>query len=97
MILPDKHIRLSNSLIGTGAALLRMMETSQTVTELWDIAKEQGKIKTFDRFVSGLDLLFILGAVQFENGLITKSSEYVHRYRETDSAKKSNKTEVSTQ
>lgn len=79
MILPDKHIRLSNSLLGTGAALLRMMKPSQTVTDLWDTARARGEIKTFDRFVAGLDLLFILGAVRFEDGLILKQGRHERR------------------
>ena len=86
MMLPDKHIRLSNSLLGTGATLLRMMKPSQTVTDLWDTAKARGEIKTFDRFVEGLDLLFILGAVQFEDGLVVKQGRHARRSPEDGGA-----------
>lgn len=72
MILPDKHIRLSRSLLNVGAVLLEMMDSDHTVTELWDKAKAKREIKTFDRFVDGMDLLFLLGAVRLSKGLITR-------------------------
>lgn len=97
MILPDKHIWVSTSLLNTGAVLLRMLKPSQTVTEIWDMAKTRREVKTFDRFVRGMDLLFILGAVRVENGLIIKSGEHTDRHPEAKLPKKSGKMEATMQ
>lgn len=71
-ILPDKHVRLSRSLLNVGAVLLEMMDTDSTVTELWGRARARSEVRTFDRFVDGMDLLFILGAVRFHEGRLTR-------------------------
>lgn len=73
-VLPDKHIRLSSSLLYAGAVLLDMMDTDHTVSELWDKTRAGGKIKTFDRFVGGLDLLFILGAVRLDGDRVAREA-----------------------
>lgn len=80
-ILPDKHIRPSSSLLYAGAALLDMIESGHTVSELWDSARAGGKIKTFDRFVGGLDLLFILGAIRLDGGRIAREARRGGRQR----------------
>lgn len=72
MILPDKHIRVSNSLLNVGATLLSTMRPRQTVTELWSRTRTRPEIRTFDRFVLGLDLLFILGVVSYKDGMVVK-------------------------
>ena len=97
MILPDKHIWLSTSLLNTGAVLLRIMKSGQTVTEIWDVAKTQHEVKTFDKFVNGMDLLFILGAVRVENGLIIKSGKHADRRPEPITPKESSKMEATLQ
>lgn len=85
MILPDRRTRLSDSLLGTGAELLRVMGPSQTVSELWDRARARGKVKTFGRFVQGLDLLFILGAVRLEGSLLVRRGGRADRRPDTGS------------
>lgn len=72
MILPDKRIRMSNSLLIVGATLLSTMRPRQTVTELWSRTRTRPEIRTFDRFVLGLDLLFILGVVSYKDGMVVK-------------------------
>ena len=75
MILPTKHIRLSNSLISVGAVLLKHIDNNHTVTALWNTAKILPEIKTFERFTLGLDLLFMMGAVEFRDGLLRRASK----------------------
>jgi len=70
MILPDKHIRLSNSLISLGATLLRNITGKQTVSLLWDKVRLLPDVKTFERFTLGLDMLYILGIIEFRDGLM---------------------------
>lgn len=82
VILPSKGVRLSDSLLNTGAVLLRTIKSGQTVTEIWDAARPRPEVRTFERFVMGMDLLFILGAVRLEDGLIVRSGG--HAYRRPD-------------
>ena len=72
MILPTKHIRLSNSLLGVGATLIECLDEETTVTFLWDKTKASPNVRGFDRFTLALDLLFLLGLVEFEHGLLRR-------------------------
>lgn len=75
MILPTKHIRLSNSLLGIGAVLLKHVDNNHTVTALWNTANILPEVKTFERFTLGLDLLFMMGVVEFQDGLLRRTSK----------------------
>ncbi len=72
MILPTKHINLSNSLLNVGAEILKYIDEAQTVTSLWNKARTISHIKTFERFTLGLDLLFMLGMIDFKEGLLVR-------------------------
>ncbi len=72
MILPTKHIKFSNSLISVGAALLKYIDNKHTVTALWNMTKQLPEVRTFERFTFGLDLLFMMGAIDFNNGLLER-------------------------
>jgi hypothetical protein len=72
MILPDKHVRLSNSLISLGATLLKNMTNEQTVTLLWTKTRLLPDVKTFERFTLGIDLLYVLGLIDFREGLLRR-------------------------
>ncbi|MBU1627129.1 hypothetical protein KKB18_07140 [bacterium] len=72
MILPTKHIKISNSLLNVGATLLRYIEEPQTVTSLWNETRILPEINTFERFTLGLDFLFILGIIDFKDGLLRR-------------------------
>lgn len=74
MILPSKHIKLSNSFINVGAILLKNLENGCTVTLLWDKTRCLPEIKSFEKFTLGLDLLFMLGLIEYGEGLITRSA-----------------------
>lgn len=72
MILPTKHIKLSNSLLNVGAEILKHLDEAQTVTSLWNKARAVSHVKTFERFSLGLDLLFMLSIVDFHDGLLRR-------------------------
>lgn len=72
MILPTKHLKLSNTLIGVGAVLLRHLDADKTVTSLWAGTHFLQEINSFERFTLGLDFLFIIGAVDFKDGLLRR-------------------------
>lgn len=73
MILPGKHLPLSRSLLNVGAILLDSVDGRRTVSLLWSETKDRHEVGSFDRFVLGLDLLFILGLVDMgEDGVIVR-------------------------
>lgn len=72
MILPSKHLKLSNTLIGAGAVLLKCLDSDKTVTSLWTATRALPEINSFERFTLGLDFLFIIGAVDFNEGLLRR-------------------------
>ena len=72
MILPTKHIRLPNSLLGISAVLLKNLNGPQTVTSLWGNVRSFPELKTFERFTLALDFLYAVGAVDFEEGMLMK-------------------------
>jgi len=72
MILPTKHIKLHNSLLGVSAALLKNLDTPQTVTSLWGNVRSLPEMKTFERFTLALDFLYALGAIDFDIGMLRK-------------------------
>lgn len=75
MMFPTKHISLSSSLLGIGAKLLRHIDQPRTVTSLWNDVRDYPEIRTFDRFTLALDMLFVLGAVAFKDGLLRRPHE----------------------
>lgn len=66
MILPTKHISQENSLLGVSGTLLQNLTRPMTVSELWEQLRTKENVGTFQRYVSGLDLLFILGVITFD-------------------------------
>lgn len=74
-ILPTKHISTQNSLLGVGAIILEHLNYPRTVTSLWTAVSKSPEVATFGRFVLTLDLLYIIGAVELEEGLLRKSRQ----------------------
>lgn len=81
MILPTKHLRPDRSLLGVGAAVLKLLSRPMTMSQLWDNLRDQRTASVpkapvdYRWFVLSLDLLYIVGAVRFERGLIIKESK----------------------
>lgn len=72
MILPTKHIKTHESLIGIGSTVLAELNRNMTVTELWNGVRHQPGVVTFERFVLGLDLLYAMGLVELDRGLLKR-------------------------
>jgi len=64
---------MDRCLLGVGALVLRSMDRKQTMTALWDRLREVPEVGTFTRFVLALDLLYALGAVELEDGLLRRA------------------------
>ena len=65
MILPTKHIRISESLIGLGGYLLKLLKEPMTIDRLWiEFAKTNNQkypaYHSFDNVVLSLNLLFLM-------------------------------------
>lgn len=76
MILPTKHLSESQSLIGVGGTILALLgEKEVTVSSMWDefrLARKEGGPVSFDWFVLGLDLLFALGTIELDRGVLRR-------------------------
>lgn len=70
MILPDKSISLSHSLLGMGSIIISELRVPQTVSSLWEKARDHEEIKTYEKFILTLDLLYMLELIEFEEGII---------------------------
>ena len=75
MIMPGKHVDISESLIGLGGLVLSLIDTPKTLDEIWEDfngkyikTKKVNKKYTIDKFILSLDLLYILGAVDISEG-----------------------------
>lgn len=74
MILPSKHLPQERALLTVGANLLAVLERPMTVSALWQsVQQEDPAGLSFDWFVLALDLLYLLGAVQLRDGLLTRA------------------------
>ena len=69
MLMPDKHIRLAESLLGLGAYLLDVLAEPQTVDQLWQRFKSDRQAgrypvnQSFENMVLALDALYAVGAI----------------------------------
>ena len=72
MILPNKHLRENETLIGVGAVLMQKIPSSILISDLWELVKEATEIGNFERFILGLDLLFLLNVIKIENNKIVR-------------------------
>jgi hypothetical protein len=73
MILPTKHIRIENSLLGVSSQILMRINNGQTVSSLWNEAKTMRGVRTFERFTLALDFLYAIGALDLQEGLLRRT------------------------
>ncbi|RJX23873.1 MAG: hypothetical protein C4537_07815 [Acholeplasma sp.] len=76
MILPKKHINLSESLLGLSAIVLSRIEEDKNIDEIYvSVARDKRTPKStdIDTIVLCLDFLFAIGLVHLnENGGVVK-------------------------
>lgn len=78
MILPTRNLAPERSLLVIGAEVLSILDEPKTVTRVWDEflkTRSRGTRRTpvsYDWFVLSLDLLFIIGTVEFEAGRLSR-------------------------
>jgi len=72
VILPTKHIDPLDSLLGVGALILNQLSAAKTITQLWDEMHEFVQVTHFERLVLGLDLLYAMGLIELDGGVIRR-------------------------
>jgi hypothetical protein len=75
MILPTKHIRTRHSLIALGSLALAELPRPSTVSELRDRLSRVEALRSYDRFLLTLDFLYMIGAIEYANGRLARTSE----------------------
>ena len=78
MILPTKHLNFSESLLGFGGYILKMLDRPKTIDEVWD--KYQSDFEnglyfakhSFDNLMLTVIFLFAIGVVIEKDGQIIK-------------------------
>ena len=81
MILPTKHLPQNRALLTVGAHVLRHLDRPKTVSAVWEELSHSDKTNleplpslAYDWFVLSLVLLFAVGAVELNQGLLTRHS-----------------------
>lgn len=74
MILPTKHVTTGQSLLGVGATVLDALQTPTTLTSLWERVRTSANVGSYRRLILALDLLYLIGAIEFTQGLIRRTS-----------------------
>ncbi|WP_311044220.1 ABC-three component system middle component 6 [Rhizobium bangladeshense] len=80
MLLPTKHIKTENSLVGVGAEVLAELSRPKTVSTLFhdtQLRRRENGMATihFDWFLLAVDFLFAVGALRFEAGTLRKLNQ----------------------
>ncbi|MCX6880793.1 MAG: hypothetical protein NTW21_44375 [Verrucomicrobia bacterium] len=79
MILPTKHLAQDRALLTVGARILPALEHPITVSALWEQLSRDSVSPTtpnslrYDAFVLALDLLFLMGTIQLNDGLLKRT------------------------
>ena len=80
MLMPTKHIKTENALIGVGGEVLALLDHDKTVSRLFhDLQKRRrtNELATihFDWFLLAVDFLYSTGAIRFDNGVLKKLNQ----------------------
>ena len=80
MILPSKHLSQDRALLTVGAKVLALLQEPMSVSLLWEkvprrrAADQEAPSLRYDAFVLTLDLLFLMGAIEWHDGRLRRRS-----------------------
>ncbi len=80
MILPSKHLSQDRALLTVGARILQNMDQPKTASSLWEAILHQDSRRggnlslSYDGFVLAMDLLFMMGSIELEEGLLSRKA-----------------------
>ena len=69
MILPTKHIRIAESLVGLGGFILSVIKQPMPLEQIWQEYQKQSKSKkfpaqhSFDNLILAIDYLYMIDAI----------------------------------
>lgn len=72
MILPSKHLSGSQALLTLSGEIMALLEVPLSVSETWEKFSHRtrhGRV-SFDWFILAVDLLFLLGLVEYNQGVL---------------------------
>lgn len=72
MILPTKNIKIQYSLLNCGAIILERLDDRDTVSAVWEKVSTEDALMNYDKFVLAMDFLYMIGAIEYKNGLIVR-------------------------
>lgn len=80
MLMPTKHIKVENAIVGVGGEVLDLLGEDKTVSRLFHDLKErrqESQLSTihFDWFLLTIDFLYSIGAIRFEDGVLKKMNQ----------------------
>ncbi|MGD2247156.1 MAG: hypothetical protein PVF58_02035 [Candidatus Methanofastidiosia archaeon] len=55
-----------------GSIIISELHIPRTVSSLWEKARNNKEIKTFEEFILTLDVLYMLGLIEFKDGIIRR-------------------------
>jgi hypothetical protein len=80
MILPSKHLSQDRALLTVGGHVLTFLTRPKTVSALWEelnkyesgLTTTMPRRITYDWFLLALDLLFVIGVIELDSGLVAR-------------------------
>jgi hypothetical protein len=80
MILPSKHLPQDRALLTVGAQVLTFLARPMTISALWEglnkhefgLTASTHRRISYDWFLLSLDLLYALGVIELDSGLVTR-------------------------
>lgn len=75
MVLPNKHVPVSRSLVGLGGEILNILaDRPRSVSATWEDVRVANRNTTFEQFALAASFLFLLGAVDLDGDKLRKSA-----------------------
>lgn len=80
MLMPTKHIKTENAIIGVGGEVLDLLDHDKTVSRVFHDLQQKRKESElttihFDWFLLAVDFLYAIGAIRFEAGVLKKLNQ----------------------
>jgi hypothetical protein len=79
MLIPNKHLDLSESILGLSGFILKFIDQSALIDDIWfkfKAAQKKGEYpvyRSFDHIILALDFLYLIGAITIdERGKLTR-------------------------
>ena len=73
ILLPNKHVPTSRSIVGLGGLLLQNLVSPTTVSGLWELVKSKEEVGSFHNFILSLDYLYAIGVIDYEHGFLSRA------------------------